>query len=90
MSGGDGGQRRIQFSAPMTASILSNGRSHGAFGVAGGECGEVGENYVVRANGHIQALDHIGQVEMEVGDTFVINTPAGGGYGRAHPPIEPQ
>ncbi|MBV8620187.1 MAG: hydantoinase B/oxoprolinase family protein [Curvibacter sp.] len=79
--GGDGGQRRIRFLAPMTASILSNGRHHGAFGAAGGAAGAVGENLVQRADGRIEALDHIGQVEMQPGDVFVINTPGGGGYG---------
>ena len=30
--GGDGGVRRVRFLAPMTASILSNGRTSGACG----------------------------------------------------------
>ncbi len=34
--GGDGGVRRLRFLEPMTASILSNGRVHGAFGLLGG------------------------------------------------------
>ncbi len=34
--GGDGGVRRVRFLEPMTASILSNGRHAGAFGIAGG------------------------------------------------------
>jgi 5-oxoprolinase (ATP-hydrolysing) len=33
--GGDGGVRRLRFLEPMTASILSNGRGRGAFGMAG-------------------------------------------------------
>ena len=32
--GGDGGTRKVRFLEPMTASILSNGRHHGAFGMA--------------------------------------------------------
>ena len=32
--GGDGGIRRVRFLEEMTASILSNGRRHGAFGMA--------------------------------------------------------
>ena len=73
----------------MTASILSNGRHHGAFGAAGGQAGAVGENLVLRANGQVEALDHIGQVEMGVGDVFVINTPGGGGYGPAQSRAKP-
>jgi 5-oxoprolinase (ATP-hydrolysing) len=81
--GGDGAERRIRFLAPMTASILSNGRVHGAFGMAGGAPGTVGENHVERADGRVERLGHIGQTPMEPGDVFVIATPGGGGYGQA-------
>jgi 5-oxoprolinase (ATP-hydrolysing) len=80
--GGDGGVRRIRFLEAMTASILSNGRKHGAFGMAGGEAGQVGENTLERADGRIEALGHIGQVQVSAGDVIVIATPGGGGYGR--------
>jgi 5-oxoprolinase (ATP-hydrolysing) len=79
--GGDGGVRRMRFLEPMTASILSNGRKHGAFGAAGGEAGQVGENYLERADGRIETLGHIGQVQVLPGDVLVIATPGGGGYG---------
>jgi 5-oxoprolinase (ATP-hydrolysing) len=79
--GGDGGTRRIRFLEPMTASILSNGRHHGAFGLAGGDPGQVGRNSVMRADGHLEPLDHIGSAEMQPGDVFVIETPGGGGFG---------
>ena len=83
--GGDGSTRRLRFLQPMTASILSNGRHHGAFGAAGGGAGEVGSNAVVRANGEREVLDHIGQVEMQPGDVFIVQTPGGGGYGMPTP-----
>jgi 5-oxoprolinase (ATP-hydrolysing) len=79
--GGDGAERRVRFLEPMTASILSNGRTHGAFGMAGGEAGAVGENHVERADGCIERLRHIAQVEMRAGDAFVVRTPGGGGFG---------
>ncbi|MEO8152688.1 MAG: hydantoinase B/oxoprolinase family protein [Rhizobacter sp.] len=79
--GGDGGVRRVQFLEAMTASILSNGRHAGAFGMAGGQAGQVGINRVERAGGGIEKLDHIGSVEMQPGDVFVIETPGGGGFG---------
>jgi 5-oxoprolinase (ATP-hydrolysing) len=82
-SGGNGGERRVRFLTPMTASILSNGRSQGAFGGAGGGAGAPGHNVVERADGTLQALDHIGQVDMAPGDVFVIRTPGGGGWGTA-------
>jgi 5-oxoprolinase (ATP-hydrolysing) len=79
--GGNGGVRRVKFLEAMTASILSNGRKHGSFGMAGGEAGQVGRNVVVRAGGEVEALDHIGQAEMRPGDIFEIHTPGGGGFG---------
>ena len=79
--GGDGGVRRLRFLEPMTASILSNGRVHGAFGMADGGAGAVGINRVLRADGSVQELQHIGSVEMQAGDIFEIHTPGGGGYG---------
>jgi 5-oxoprolinase (ATP-hydrolysing) len=81
--GGNGGIRRVRFLEDMTASILSNGRKHGAFGMAGGEPGQVGINRVVRGDGRVEELDHIGQAEMKPGDVFEIHTPGGGGYGKA-------
>jgi 5-oxoprolinase (ATP-hydrolysing) len=42
-----------------------------------------GINRVVRADGSVQELAHIGQVEMQAGDVFEIHTPGGGGFGKA-------
>jgi 5-oxoprolinase (ATP-hydrolysing) len=79
--GGDGGVRRVRFLEPMTATILSNGRVHGAFGLQGGQPGAVGLNRVLRANGDVESLGHIAEVQMGVGDVFEISTPGGGGFG---------
>jgi 5-oxoprolinase (ATP-hydrolysing) len=81
-SGGNGGVRRVRFLEDMTASILSNGRVHGAFGMAGGQPGQGGINRVVRADGSVEELAHIGQAAMHVGDVFEIHTPGGGGFGK--------
>jgi 5-oxoprolinase (ATP-hydrolysing) len=81
--GGDGGVRRVRFLEPMTAGILSNGRVHPAFGMAGGHSGLPGINRVLRTDGSVQDLTHIGQVEMQAGDVFEIQTPGGGGFGES-------
>ena len=81
--GGNGGIRRVRFLEAMTASILSNGRKHGAFGMAGGQAGQVGQNVVVRSDGRVESLGHIGQTAMLPGDIFEIHTPGGGGFGKA-------
>ena len=80
--GGNGGVRRVKFLEAMTAGILSNGRVHGAFGMNGGLPGQVGVNRVVRADGRVEELGHIGQAEMRPGDVFEIHTPGGGGFGK--------
>jgi 5-oxoprolinase (ATP-hydrolysing) len=67
----------------MTASILSNGRKVPAFGLDGGAPGALGINRVERVDGRVETLQHIGSVEMEPGDVFVVETPGGGGFGAA-------
>jgi 5-oxoprolinase (ATP-hydrolysing) len=79
--GGNGGVRRVKFLEPMTASILSNGRIHPAFGMNGGKSGAVGINRVVRKDGSVEELGHIGSAPMQAGDVFEIHTPGGGGFG---------
>ncbi|MDM5178963.1 hydantoinase B/oxoprolinase family protein [Massilia sp. DJPM01] len=79
--GGNGGVRKVRFLEPMTAAILSNNRIHAPFGMAGGSPGACGINSVVRADGSVELLAHIGKTEMAAGDMFVIETPGGGGFG---------
>jgi 5-oxoprolinase (ATP-hydrolysing) len=79
--GGDGGVRRIRFLERMTASILSNGRVFPALGLAGGQSGAPGLNRVVRADGTIDTLPHLGSCLMQPGDVLEIHTPGGGGFG---------
>jgi N-methylhydantoinase B len=80
-SGGNGVIRRIKFQEPMTANILSGHRIISPFGLAGGEAGKIGRNAVERKNGALEELPGTATVEMNPGDTFVIETPGGGGYG---------
>jgi 5-oxoprolinase (ATP-hydrolysing) len=81
--GGHGAVRRVRFLEPMTAAILSGHRSVRPHGMAGGEPGLGGRNYVLRADGSRVELGPFDQTEMAAGDVFVIETPGGGGYGRA-------
>lgn len=82
-SGGDGVTRRIRFLEPMTANILSNHRLVPPFGLNGGEAGQVGRNWIQRQDGTEENLDSTATVEMQPGDVFVIETPGGGGFGKA-------
>jgi 5-oxoprolinase (ATP-hydrolysing) len=81
--GGDGARRRIRFRAPMTAAMLANRRSTRPFGLEGGGDGEAGANWIERADGSITRLGAAGKANVAAGDVFVIETPGGGGYGKA-------
>ncbi len=83
--GGNGAVRRLRFLEPMTAAILSGHRAVCPFGVAGGEPGLPGHNWVERADGTREELGGTDQVDMSPGDVFVIETPGGGGYGKPDP-----
>lgn len=51
------------------------------FGLAGGGAGQVGRNWIERADGTVEELGSTATVRMEAGDCFAIATPGGGGYG---------
>jgi 5-oxoprolinase (ATP-hydrolysing) len=79
--GGHGAVRSVRFLEPMTAAILSGHRLVRPHGMAGGEPGKAGKNYVLRADGSRTDLGPFDQTEMAAGDVFVIETPGGGGFG---------
>ncbi len=80
--GGDGTIRRIRFLEPMSAALLSNHRKVAPFGLEGGRPGALGRQWVERADGRIEALSGCARTEVGPGDVFVIQTPAGGGFGK--------
>ncbi len=79
--GGNGVVRKIRFLETMTAGILSSRRRIPSFGLAGGEAGLVGKNYLMRREGSREDLDSNATVIMQPQDVFIIETPGGGGYG---------
>lgn len=81
--GGDGVIRKIQFREAMTASILSSHRRIPPHGMAGGQPGQIGHDWVERGDGTQEILTGTATVAMQAGDVLVIETPGGGGYGVA-------
>jgi len=79
--GGDGGIRRIRFLEPMTVTTISGHRRVPAAGMAGGGPGALGRHWVERADGSVTELRGCDSVRLGAGDTFVIETPGGGGFG---------
>jgi len=82
--GGDGAIREIEFREPMSAAVLSGHRCVPPFGMAGGGDGMVGRNRVLREDGERVELGPTGSVEARPGDILVVETPGGGGYGKAN------
>ena len=80
--GGDGTLRRIRFLEPMEVVMLSNHRIIPPYGMAGGHAGEVGRNWVERADGEIDEMTGRDKRNVDPGDVFVLQTPTGGGYGK--------
>ncbi|MBT8077356.1 MAG: hydantoinase B/oxoprolinase family protein [Gammaproteobacteria bacterium] len=80
--GGDGALRHLIFHEPVDASILSNHRRIAPFGMAGGCPAAVGINKLIRADGSEALLEGTASLQLGVGDSIVIETPGGGGFGR--------
>ncbi|HUL56066.1 MAG TPA: hydantoinase B/oxoprolinase family protein, partial [Usitatibacter sp.] len=81
--GGNGATRRVRFLEPMTAAILAGHRIVPPYGMAGGEPGDVGRNWVERADGSRTELTYADETQVARGDVFVIESPGGGGFGKA-------
>jgi 5-oxoprolinase (ATP-hydrolysing) len=81
--GGDGVERRIRFLKPMTAVMLANHRRIAPFGVGGGAPGATGRNWIERTNGEHQQFAATFATEIAREEVIVIQTPGGGGYGKA-------
>jgi 5-oxoprolinase (ATP-hydrolysing) len=80
--GGSGGRREIWFGEPMTVTTLASHRRVAPYGMAGGEPGSLGRNWIRRADGSVTSMRGCDSVRVGVGDVFVIETPGGGGYGQ--------
>ncbi|MDB5688221.1 MAG: 5-oxoprolinase [Sphingomonas bacterium] len=78
--GGDGVERHIRFREPLHAAILSNRRAVAPAGLCGGGDALPGINRIRRADGREEALAATASAEMAPGDTFIIETPGGGGF----------
>jgi 5-oxoprolinase (ATP-hydrolysing) len=81
--GGNGVVRRVTFLEEMRANILANRRKVAPAGICGGGNALPGRNWIERADGTREELGATGSAQMHPGDSFVILTPGGGGFGKA-------
>ncbi len=79
--GGNGILREIMFLEPTNITILSQHRLKGPYGINGGEPGQVGEQYILAVDGEKKNLAGIDKYEAQKGDSILIKTPGGGGFG---------
>ena len=66
---------------PATVSIISERRNYEPYGLNGGENGKCGINLLKKANGEIISLSHRVVLNLDAGDSIIIKTPGGGGFG---------
>lgn len=82
-SGGHGMIRQIQFTRPLTLSLLTSRRDHGPSGGQGGGPGREGINLLIPGDGSPdRRLPAACQVEVVAGDQLRLETPGGGGWGQ--------
>jgi len=81
--GGEGVRRRLRFLAPMEVALLSTRRRHAPQGLAGGGAGLPGSQRLIEASGAVKELEGCFSIAVRPGDVIEIETPGGGGYGRA-------
>ncbi len=81
--GGAGVVREFEFLEDMEVSLLANHYESGAPGLAGGDGGKPGSACVIRPNGKQDRLLYADKCIVTAGDRVVINTPGGGGFGKA-------
>ena len=79
--GGEGIVREIEFLEPATVSLMGERRRLRPWGLAGGEPGVCGEDWVTRVGGAGEQVPGKTTFEVEAGDRLRVLTPGGGGWG---------
>jgi N-methylhydantoinase B len=81
--GGDGIVREIEVLTEAEVTLLADRRTCGPWGLSGGLEGVPGKAYVVRQDGSMEELPGKLNLRLRQGERIRIETPGGGGYGKA-------
>jgi 5-oxoprolinase (ATP-hydrolysing) len=65
----------------LECALLSGHRRVAPFGLAGGQAGQIGENWVRRRDGRIERLQGCDETAIDAGEAIIIQTPTADGYG---------
>jgi N-methylhydantoinase B len=81
--GGAGIRRVYEFLTPATITINSERRIYAPYGLEGGASGKKGENKIIRYDQTVQNASGKFTGKVIPGERVVLETPGGGGWGRA-------
>jgi 5-oxoprolinase (ATP-hydrolysing) len=82
-SGGNGVIRELEFLEPVQLSLLTQHRLIAPYGCKGGEAGQPGKQTLIRRDGEREILPPTSSPALDKGDRLLIETPGGGGWGKA-------
>ncbi len=85
--GGEGIERDLQVLTDATVSLITERRVSQPWGLAGGEPGAVGENWLLPGGDESRAerLPDKCTIQLKAGDVLRMLTPGGGGWGLPEP-----
>lgn len=81
--GGEGLIREYEVLTETNATILTDRRESCPYGAQGGAPGGSGRNRLIRADGREERLPAKARLELHPGDRLRMETPGGGGFGKA-------
>jgi N-methylhydantoinase B len=81
--GGDGIIREIEVLADCDVTLLADRHARGPWGLAGGEAGAPGKASVIRNGGSVEEMPGKFSTRLLRGERIRIESPGGGGWGRA-------
>jgi len=82
-SGGDGIVREIEVLTDCEVTLLADRRSRGPWGLSGGSDGAPGKTFITRHDGSVEPMPAKFSTRLRKGERIAIETPGGGGWGRA-------
>lgn len=82
--GGDGIVREIEVLTDAQVTLLADRRSRGPYGLAGGVDGAAGRTLIIRRDGSAEEIPGKISVRLRSGERVRIESPGGGGWGRAN------